>query len=376
MKKIYWFLQQLKDLGGTETATISIANLLVSNYDITLVITSNEPNSIPYNIDKKIKIIYLNNDNSSKIDEKILRFCSEKKYFKALFLIFKNIYFVLFGKYKYRKIVKNMTTPYDILIASSLDNYLIIPKKRKYIYHYHYNYNFFKSFNERFMFRFYNKANEYVFLNEKIFDDINAKYSFFVDKSLYILNPIKTSFKKDFNYYDNSLIFIGRFADQKNPLMLIDVAKILKDKKLNFKLELYGDGKLLESLIRKINDYKLNDVVSICKPIKNIEIALRNKDVLLLTSLYEGTPLVINEAFSQSVTCVTTNFGDSTLSSVPLGTGIIIDSFDPEIFADKLFEFLSNKNKLINYKINAYKYSLHYSNSIIKEKWIKLIESL
>jgi len=58
MKKIYWFLQQLKDLGGTETATISIANLLVSNYDITLVITSNEPNSIPYNIDKKIKIIF------------------------------------------------------------------------------------------------------------------------------------------------------------------------------------------------------------------------------------------------------------------------------------------------------------------------------
>ena len=40
MKKIYWFLQQLEFLGGTETAIISIVNELVNIYDITFIIAA------------------------------------------------------------------------------------------------------------------------------------------------------------------------------------------------------------------------------------------------------------------------------------------------------------------------------------------------
>ena len=89
MRKIYWFLQQLEFLGGTETATISIANELVNDYEITFVVTAREIKNIPYNINKKIKIIFLNNEDNSKIDEKILEFCKEKRFFKAFFAYFK-----------------------------------------------------------------------------------------------------------------------------------------------------------------------------------------------------------------------------------------------------------------------------------------------
>lgn len=376
MKRIFWFLQQLEYLGGTETATISIANLLCNEYEITLVVTAKEPSNIPYNINKKIKILYLNNEDNSKIDEKILRFCSEKKYFKAFLLILKNIHFSLIGKYKYRNIIKKMTNDNDILIGSSLDNYLIIPKKRKYIYHYHYNFKFFKTFNERFMSLFYRKADKYVFLNEVIKNDISKKYKFYKNKSLFIQNPIKTKQFKNINYYNNSLVFLGRFAEQKNPLMLIEVAKILKENDFKFNLNLYGDGKLLKDIQKAIKKYKLENNVFINEPTTDIEEVLKKTDLLLLTSLYEGTPLVINEAFSQSVPCITTNFGDSIKTCVPSNCGLIIDNFDPNNYANNIMQLLNNKELYFKYRENAYNHSRSFSDEKIKENWINLIESL
>lgn len=376
MKRIFWFLQQLEYLGGTETATISITNLLCNKYEITLVVTAKEPSNIPYNINKKIKILYLNNEDNSKIDEKILRFCSEKKYFKAFLLILKNIHFSLIGKYKYRNIIKKMTNDNDILIGSSLDNYLIIPKKRKYIYHYHYNFKFFKTFNERFMSLFYRKADKYVFLNEVIKNDISKKYKFYKNKSIFIQNPIKTKHFKNINYYNNSLVFLGRFAEQKNPLMLIEVAKILKENDFKFNLNLYGDGKLLNDIQKNIKKYNLENNVFINKPTTNIEEVLMKTDLLLLTSLYEGTPLVINEAFSQSVPCITTNFGDSIKTCVPSNCGLIIDDFDSKTYANNIMKLLNNKELYFKYRENAYNYSLSFSDEKIKEKRINLIESI
>lgn len=376
MKRIFWFLQQLEYLGGTETATISIANLLCNEYEITLVVTAKEPSNIPYNINKKIKILYLNNEDNSKIDEKILRFCSEKKYFKVFLLILKNIHFSLIGKYKYRNIIKKMTNDNDILIGSSLDNYLIIPKKRKYIYHYHYNFKFFKTFNERFMSLFYRKADKYVFLNEVIKNDISKKYKFYKNKSLFIQNPIKTKQFKNINYYNNSLVFLGRFAEQKNPLMLIEVAKILKENDFKFNLNLYGEGKLLKDIQKAIKKYNLENNVFINEPTTDIEEVLKKTDLLLLTSLYEGTPLVINEAFSQSVPCITTNFGDSIKTCVPSNCGLIIDNFDPNNYANNIMQLLNNKELYFKYRENAYNHSRSFSDEKIKENWINLIESL
>lgn len=376
MKRIFWFLQQLEYLGGTETATISIANLLCNEYEITLVVTAKESLNVPYNINKGIKILYLDNEDNSKIDEKILKFCSEKKYFRAFLLILKNIHFSLFGKYKYRNLIKKMTNESDILIGSSLDNYLIIPKKRKYIYHYHYNFKFFKTFNERFMSLFYRKADKYVFLNEVIKNDISKKYRFYKNKSLFIQNPIKTKPFENINYYNNSLVFLGRFAEQKNPLMLIEVAKILKDNGFKFSLNLYGDGKLLNDIQELIRKYNLENSVFINKPTTNIEEVLKKTDLLLLTSLYEGTPLVINEAFSQSVPCITTNFGDSIKTCAPSNCGLIIDNFDPKTYAINIIELLNNKELYFKYRENAYNYSLSFSDEKIKEKRINLIESI
>lgn len=374
MKKIYWFLQQLKYLGGTETATISIANELVNDYDITFIVTDKESETIPYDIDKRIKIIYLNRPDNCKIDEKILEFCKEKSYFKAFLLTLKNINFMFFSKFKVRNKILKMTTKEDILIGSSLDNYMIIPRKRYFILHYHFNAKFYKSFNERFTSMFYRKPDKFVFLSDTILTQICGKNKRKKSISVAINNPIKTNGFLDFKYHDNSLVFIGRFADQKNPLLLIEIMNELKKINTHFHLDMYGEGKLKEEIIKSITKNNLENFITIHEPTVNVEEALKEKDLMILTSDYEGMPLVINEAASCSVPVISTNFGESTSDSITYLNGVVINTKDPKIFAEELNIILSNPKKIENLKVSSYYFSQKYNRKNIKNEWIKILK--
>jgi len=63
---------------------------------------------------------------------------------------------------------------------------------------------------------------------------------------------------------DPTLIaFVGRFSHIKNPLLFVDVIKFLRMKEINVHAIMLGEGPLLNSIKRKIDQYKLNEVISI-----------------------------------------------------------------------------------------------------------------
>ncbi len=376
MKRLVVFLQQLEFLGGTETVTITLMNELVNTYDVILIVTGREPKTIPYEIDNRIKIYYLNNENGNRMDEKILGFCKEKHYFKAFFLILKNIYFTLLGKYKYRRFVKRRTTKEDILIASSLDNYLIIPRGRYFIYHYHYNDKFYFSFNESFMRHFYRKPDKYVFLDESTYESVVEKDEKIRSKATYISNPIKCDGKIDLNYYNNSLIFVGRFADQKDPIFLIKALGELNKMDIDFTCQFYGTGKLFNDMLAEVKTQNLEKIVEFCGEISDFRQIYSYKDLLLMSSTYEGMPLVINEANAYSIPVVTTNFGKSTYKAVNEENGIIVEERDPKVYAETVYKLLSYKQRLLALKKSAHNHSLQYSKKNIVAKWLTLFDEI
>lgn len=371
--RIFWFLEQLENLGGTETATISIANKLVDYYDITFVVTGKEVEPLFYNISSKIKLVFLNNSAVTRIDERILKNIQRKKYFKVLSILIRCINFSLFGKFKFRRLIEKITTNKDVLIASSVENYQIMTKKRHFIFHYHYNAKNFFSINEKMMSLTYHKPDYYVFLSDKIRSEIASKNKKILQNSTFIENMIKLEPSLKSNYYNNNFIFLGRYADQKDPLFLIEVSKILKEKGIQFKFNFYGSGKLKPALIKRVEQYKLNDCVFINDEVKDVKQIFSDKDLLLMSSNYEGMPLVINEANSQSIPVITTDFGESTYDAVPEDCGIIVKNRDPKEYAQVVIDLIQNKERLFDLKKNAYKNSLRYSSETILKKWLYLL---
>lgn len=123
-----------------------------------------------------------------------------------------------------------------------------------------------------------------------------------------ILNKYVRKHSKSENFKKKiRLISVGRLEYQKDYTTLIKAINILKNN-FNIKLTIVGSGSQKNLLNNIINNLKLKDIVSIKQYSNNIYGDLNNSDILICTSLWEGTPNVLAEALAVKIPIVTTDF--------------------------------------------------------------------
>jgi glycosyltransferase involved in cell wall biosynthesis len=119
-----------------------------------------------------------------------------------------------------------------------------------------------------------------------------------------IFNPlnkneiIKKSNRKDLKIFNQSklkLINIGRLVDQKNQITILKALNLIK-KKIDFQMLFIGKGELKQKLVNYINNNKLTRRVKIINFKKNPFTLLKQADVFILSSKFEGLPNVLLEA--------------------------------------------------------------------------------
>jgi len=105
------------------------------------------------------------------------------------------------------------------------------------------------------------------------------------------------------------ILFIGRFSPQKDPITLLDAVSRLNSERCE--LLLVGDGELKTSVEKFIRDKRLNEKVRILGSLKREatikEIA--NSDIFVLTTNWEGLPIVILEAMASGKPVIATKVG-------------------------------------------------------------------
>lgn len=89
---------------------------------------------------------------------------------------------------------------------------------------------------------------------------------------------------------------IGRLEEQKNQSRLLDILKNIREEKRNTKLLLIGEGSLREQLKNKITELDIKDSVVMTGERNDIPELLSIMDVFVMTSIYEGLPMVGLEA--------------------------------------------------------------------------------
>ncbi len=371
MKKIYWFIQQTEQFGGTEMVSLQILASLAPYYDITLVLTSSKPSSYIYPLPDNVKIKCLNYKmDEIRMDYYFKKYLSKHQYFKAVSLYFRFLNNVLFKRFITRKKIKKFTSKEDILIATSFDNYLLMPRKRNVFFHYHFNDKFFLQTGEKFSRLFMRTPDKYIFLCKNTLKNIVNHYPKYEKISTYALNPVR--FKARLNLQDNNnqLIYVGRFMYQKNVMFLLRAMLELKEMGDKFVLHMYGDGPYLKEMQEFINVNKLEDYIIIHDSTLEIEKAYQNKDLLLLSSLYEGFPLVMLEANSQSVPVVSTNWSQAIYEMIDDGVnGYIVKEYDEKKYALTVHNALKDREKLKELKQNAYDSSKKYSIENVAKYW-------
>lgn len=376
MKHIYWCIQHLDEVGGTEMVSTDLMNHLVDYYDITAIVTGKIDKQPVYKLDPRIKVFCLNISKSiTRLDQSLDKAKKQKRFLKCLGLLLKAAWIYGIRKSHYRhKIHKLVKKNEGTIICSSADNYMFCPKHHEAIFHFHFNAkNYFTKGNKSLL-KMSRKPDKIVFLSKSTLNEITKVEKELSEKSTFIYNPIRFIPILDTTFNNNRIIFLGRFADQKNPLLALAVAKELKNKGLTFTLDMFGEGTLTDQMQKYINDNQLEDYAHICGLTHEANKEILKSDLLLLTSKYEGFVLVKGEANALSRPVISSNWGDTVEEMFEQGKdGFIIDSLNPKDYADKIEEIFKDKNMLLKLKKNSYLRSFELSYDKIIPEWRKIL---
>lgn len=128
-----------------------------------------------------------------------------------------------------------------------------------------------------------------------------------IDTSKFSFNQsIRDEYRKDLNVEGNLVLGnVGRFEDQKDHAFLIDIFEIVHKKKSNSKLVLVGTGSLIEIIKKKVSFLGLEDDVLFLKNRMDVNCIMQAMDLFVLPSKYEGLGIVLVEAQSNGLPCLT-----------------------------------------------------------------------
>jgi glycosyltransferase involved in cell wall biosynthesis len=149
--------------------------------------------------------------------------------------------------------------------------------------------------------------------------------------------------RNDGDFY---LLFIGRLEERKNISGIIEAFEILKEKyKIPHKLVLAGKpGFGFTKARNKIQDSRYKNDILLKGFVKDDkkENLLKNADVFLFPSFYEGFGLPVLEAQAAGVPVVTSNV--SSLPEVADSSAILVDPKKPEEIAEAAYKLISDEN--------------------------------
>lgn len=145
------------------------------------------------------------------------------------------------------------------------------------------------------------------------------------------------------------ILFAGRLHSQKDPVLLIRSIAALNDPSVH--LIVVGEGDLEDEVRSEICRLKLSEQVTMLGSLNQVELAQLHRicNVLVLTSAYEGLPLVVLEALACGTPVVTTNCGE-TPNLLSAESGIVCKERTSVAVANALNQVLLHPE---NYPIEA-----------------------
>lgn len=187
-----------------------------------------------------------------------------------------------------------------------------------------------------------NRFSKIIWVSRSAYDNYYFKKKVY-NKSTVLYNVINTKeiiekVSKDETNYNYDLVFLGRLTYQKNPQRLIEIAREIVKRHPQFKMAIIGTGDLSEQLKNMINEYRLRNNVIMLGYMNNPYKALSQTKMLILTSRFEGTPMVVLESMTLGTPVIST-FTDGVIDIIKNGkNGFLCNTND---------EFVSTINSVI-----------------------------
>ena len=287
--------------GGAERVISLLLKHLVHDYDVTLVLLSDD---IEFDIPEDVTLHVLGKSN-------ILKNKPPHSKLKS------TVMFI----YKYYKIVKrgNFDIAMSFLALPNIINSIIANKvnhkdthtvisERCYPSEMYKTGTFSMKMAKIFYPIFYNK-NDRLFSNSvHINEDLKDNFGIKIPMNV-IYNPIEIVHPKQFkDTYDSTRAFkiinVGSHSYAKNQELILNALRQLDN---DIALTILGTGNLTKNLKNYIHEHDIKNAVDMPGKVKNVGEYLLNSDCFILSSITEGFPNVLLEAMAVGLPVISTN---------------------------------------------------------------------
>lgn len=364
-KKITIFSINL-DVGGIEKYVATTANILIKNNDVEIICTYRTRKNPAFEIDARVKIKYLINEKPDDVSIKSL-----VKSFEFISIFKEILRRVRLKKTSFilnKKEVINCKS--DIIITTRIYHNRIVNKYNK-------NKNNLKIATEHnslledknYIRKVISSTRKFNYLLVGT-DELFKHYNNLISKPLkcvkmpYAIDKIPAK-KSDFN--NKNIISVGRMSPEKGFLDLIDVMRIIVDKDKEVKLFLAGDGYQFKEIEKKVKELNLekNIILLGFKNHDELKEYYLKSSLFIMTSILEAFGLVLIEAMSYGVPCISFDTAVGPREVLKDDIGLLVTNRNKEVMANRIISLLNNKKRLKEYQrkinIEIEKYSIENS---------------
>lgn len=363
---LLYFVNDLKNSGGIQRMLTNKINYLIKTTNYTIHVICYEKGTIFFPIDERINIHYLEIENNKD--------SLKEKLWKLPLIIKRTI-----------SLVKKIDP--DIIINENMRTMtfilpFILPHIPK-IYVIHFSYNGLNKIN--------NKIYSYKLIKEVINNirtNILKRYTRFIvlteyDKEKWNLPNIQVipnftsiDISQQSNLTSQNATFVGRFSYEKDVPILIKAWSIVSQEEPDWHLHLYGDGKEKKHIQELIHELKLEKYIEIKGKKKNIEEAYLNSSLLIVPSKFEGFVLVVLEALTLGVPCISFDIPGCNNLIIDQKNGFLVKERTPSELANTILKYIRLKNEeKMRMQQNIKDTIQKYSQKEVMQQWINLFST-
>ena len=226
----------------------------------------------------------------------------------------------------------------------------------------------------------YKKFNKIVcvsqYAKEKFIERMGIKENVIVRYNINLTDDIKNKaeekIEEKFNENTFKVCSVGRLVEAKGYDRLLKIHKRLMDEGLKHDLIIVGDGPDKENLMNYINDNNLNKSVYLLGSKSNPYKYIKNSDLFVCSSRWEGFSTVISEAVILEKPVITTRVSGTEELFLNNKYGLITENNEESLY-EGLKNIITNKELYVYYKNKVKERSVFFEQEILVNRIEKII---
>ena len=171
------------------------------------------------------------------------------------------------------------------------------------------------------------------------------------------------------------VIAVGRLDYQKSFDRLIQVWEKVHQQIPDWRLDIFGQGEWQEMLQGMIDERGLQETVKLNEPTKNIGQEYSESSMIVMSSHYEGFPMVMIEAMACGLPAVSFDFKCGPKDIIKEGeNGLVVPDGDIDGLAEAMMTLMRDDELRKRMGEEAKKVVETFSEAKVMDKWVRLYE--